>query len=171
MNILFCLLPIEQQNKALQTYRNHQLSLTSMVCFVGTLQAIAVTFVMEHKPSVWKIGFDMNLLAAAYAVCFSLSISLSLSLIITLTCLFLFQFLKGYCRIKHFILCARDSDEDKRACICNCFQPFDDDHCSNHGLLHLGRTNISWKVIFCSHQPFLASMHALSCMHLQDTSW
>ena len=38
------------------------------MCFVGTLQAIAVTFVVEHKPSVWKIGIDMNLLAAAYAV-------------------------------------------------------------------------------------------------------
>jgi hypothetical protein len=54
----------------LKTYRNHQLSLTSLVCFVGTLQAIAVTFVMEHKPSAWKIGFDMRLLAAAYAVRF-----------------------------------------------------------------------------------------------------
>ncbi|KAK4253148.1 hypothetical protein QN277_010754 [Acacia crassicarpa] len=55
------------QAKALETYKNHQLSLTSLVCFVGTLQAIVVTFVMEHNPSVWKIGFDMNLLAAAYA--------------------------------------------------------------------------------------------------------
>ncbi|THU71326.1 hypothetical protein C4D60_Mb04t00230 [Musa balbisiana] len=44
-----------------------QLSLTTWICFVGTLQAIAVTFVMEHKPSAWTIGFDMNLLAAAYA--------------------------------------------------------------------------------------------------------
>lgn len=44
------------------------MSLTSLVCFVGTLQAIAVTFVMEHKPSAWQIGFDMRLLAAAYAV-------------------------------------------------------------------------------------------------------
>ncbi|URD99301.1 EamA-like transporter family [Musa troglodytarum] len=44
-----------------------QLSLTTWICFVGTLQAIAVTFVMERKPSAWTIGFDMNLLAAAYA--------------------------------------------------------------------------------------------------------
>ncbi|KAK6942126.1 EamA domain [Dillenia turbinata] len=44
-----------------------QLSLTTLVCFMGTLQAIAVTFVMEHNPSVWSIGWDMNLLAAAYA--------------------------------------------------------------------------------------------------------
>ncbi|CAL9151303.1 unnamed protein product [Musa hybrid cultivar] len=44
-----------------------QLSLTTWICFVGTLQAIAVTLVMEHKPSAWTIGFDMNLLAAAYA--------------------------------------------------------------------------------------------------------
>ncbi|KAG6473897.1 WAT1-related protein At5g07050-like [Zingiber officinale] len=43
------------------------LSLTTWICGVGTLQAIAVTSIMEHKPSVWKIGFDMNLLAAAYA--------------------------------------------------------------------------------------------------------
>ncbi|KAL8546984.1 hypothetical protein ACS0TY_006633 [Phlomoides rotata] len=56
------------QKAALKTYSNHQLSLTSMVCFMGTIQAIAVTFVMEHKASVWCIGWDMNLLAAAYAV-------------------------------------------------------------------------------------------------------
>ncbi|PHT30157.1 WAT1-related protein [Capsicum baccatum] len=43
------------------------LSLTTLVCFMGTLQSIAVTLVMEHKPSAWAIGFDMNLLAAAYA--------------------------------------------------------------------------------------------------------
>uniref|UniRef100_A0A0E0DRC1 EamA domain-containing protein n=1 Tax=Oryza meridionalis TaxID=40149 RepID=A0A0E0DRC1_9ORYZ len=43
------------------------LSLTTLICFVGTLQAIVVTFAMEHSMSVWKIGFDMNLLAAAYA--------------------------------------------------------------------------------------------------------
>jgi len=56
------------QAKAIQTYKNHQLSLTSLVCFIGTVQAIAVTFVVEHNPSVWRIGWDMNLLAAAYAV-------------------------------------------------------------------------------------------------------
>ncbi|CAK7336454.1 unnamed protein product [Dovyalis caffra] len=63
------------QTKALKTYKNHQLSLTSLMCFVGTLQAIAVTFVMEHKPSVWSIGWDMNLLAAAYAGIVTSSIS------------------------------------------------------------------------------------------------
>lgn len=63
------------QKAALKTYSNHQLSLTSMVCFMGTLQAIAVTFVMEHKPSVWSIGWDMNLLAAAYAGIVTSSIS------------------------------------------------------------------------------------------------
>ncbi|KAJ7982396.1 WAT1-related protein [Quillaja saponaria] len=55
------------QAKAIETYKNHQLTLTSLVCFVGTVQAIAVTFVAEHKTSVWRIGWDMNLLAAAYA--------------------------------------------------------------------------------------------------------
>ncbi|KAI4300925.1 hypothetical protein L6164_034251 [Bauhinia variegata] len=44
-----------------------QLSLTALVCFLGTLQSTAVAFVVEHNPSVWSIGWDMNLLAAAYA--------------------------------------------------------------------------------------------------------
>ncbi|XP_047974812.1 WAT1-related protein At5g07050-like [Salvia hispanica] len=63
------------QKAALKTYSNHQLSLTTMVCGMGTLQAIAVTFVMEHNPSVWTIGWDMNLLAAAYAGIVTSSIS------------------------------------------------------------------------------------------------
>ncbi|KAL2326290.1 hypothetical protein Fmac_025348 [Flemingia macrophylla] len=63
------------QAKAIQTYKNHQLSLTSLVCFIGTIQAIAVTFVVEHNTSVWKIGWDMNLLAAAYAGIVTSSIS------------------------------------------------------------------------------------------------
>ncbi|KAI3445183.1 hypothetical protein Pfo_001848 [Paulownia fortunei] len=63
------------QKAALKTYSNHQLSLTSLVCFMGTLQAIAVTFVMEHNTSVWRIGWDMNLLAAAYAGIVTSSIS------------------------------------------------------------------------------------------------
>ncbi|CAA3015152.1 WAT1-related At5g07050-like [Olea europaea subsp. europaea] len=53
-----------------------QLSLTAIVCFLGTLQSIAVTFVMEHNSSAWTIGWDMNLLAAAYAVCLILSLYL-----------------------------------------------------------------------------------------------
>ncbi|KAI4384607.1 hypothetical protein MLD38_002733 [Melastoma candidum] len=63
------------QTKALETYRNHQLSLTSLVCLVGTIQAIAVTLVMERKPGAWKVGWDMNLLAAAYAGIVTSSIS------------------------------------------------------------------------------------------------
>lgn len=35
---------------------------------MGTLQSLALTFVMEHNPSALNIGFDMNLLASAYAV-------------------------------------------------------------------------------------------------------
>lgn len=65
------------QAVTMRRYPAH-LSLTAIVCFLGTLQSIAVTFVMEHKASVWTIGWDMNLLAAAYAVSLSLSLSLSL---------------------------------------------------------------------------------------------
>ncbi|KAL3637104.1 hypothetical protein CASFOL_019403 [Castilleja foliolosa] len=58
----------------MRKYTAH-LSLTAIVCFLGTLQSIAVTFVMEHKPNAWAIGFDMNLLAAAYAGIVSSSIA------------------------------------------------------------------------------------------------
>ncbi|KAL1531144.1 WAT1-related protein-like protein [Salvia divinorum] len=52
-----------------------QLSLTVLVCFMGTLQSIIVTFFMEHRPHSWAIEFDMNLLAVAYAGIISSSIS------------------------------------------------------------------------------------------------
>ncbi|PWA44677.1 eamA domain, WAT1-related protein [Artemisia annua] len=54
------------QNVTMRRY-TAPLSLTCLVCFIGTLQSIVVTFVMEHKPNAWTIGWDMNLLAAAYA--------------------------------------------------------------------------------------------------------
>ncbi|CAA7026883.1 unnamed protein product [Microthlaspi erraticum] len=63
------------QAKILKTYAKHQLSLTTLVCFIGTVQAAAVTFVMEHNPSAWRIGWDMNLLAAAYSGIVASSIS------------------------------------------------------------------------------------------------
>ncbi|KAD3338617.1 hypothetical protein R6Q59_026530 [Mikania micrantha] len=62
------------QNVTMRKY-TAPLSLTCLVCFIGTLQSIAVTFVMEHKPGVWTIGWDMNLLAAAYAGIVSSSIA------------------------------------------------------------------------------------------------
>ncbi|MCD7459325.1 hypothetical protein HAX54_040636 [Datura stramonium] len=54
------------QNITMRKY-TAPLSLTALVCLMGTLQSMAVTFIMEHKISVWTVGFDMNLLAAAYA--------------------------------------------------------------------------------------------------------
>ncbi|KAL5700397.1 hypothetical protein ACHQM5_025842 [Ranunculus cassubicifolius] len=58
----------------LKTYPAH-LSLTTLICFVGTLQSIAVTFAMEHTPSAWSIGWDLNLFSAAYAGIVSSSIA------------------------------------------------------------------------------------------------
>ncbi|CAL9774509.1 unnamed protein product [Musa acuminata subsp. burmannicoides] len=55
------------QEETLKQY-SARLSLMTWVYFVGTLQATLVTFVLEHKPAVWTIGFDINFLAAAYAV-------------------------------------------------------------------------------------------------------
>ncbi|CAN6978003.1 unnamed protein product [Brassica rapa subsp. trilocularis] len=54
------------QAATLKTYSSH-LSLSTMVCFMGTLQSTALTFVMEPSLSALNVGFDMNLLASAYA--------------------------------------------------------------------------------------------------------
>ncbi|CAN7062844.1 hypothetical protein IGI04_016933 [Brassica rapa subsp. trilocularis] len=62
------------QASTLKKYSAH-LSLSTMVCFMGTLQSLALTFVMEHNSSALNIGFDMNLLASAYAGIMSSSIA------------------------------------------------------------------------------------------------
>ncbi|KAG2290724.1 hypothetical protein Bca52824_050328 [Brassica carinata] len=62
------------QASTLKKYSAH-LSLSTMVCFMGTLQSLALTFVMEHNPSALNIGFDMNLLASVYAGIMSSSIA------------------------------------------------------------------------------------------------
>ncbi|KAL8162657.1 hypothetical protein V2J09_014146 [Rumex salicifolius] len=67
------------QAKTLKVFKDHQLSLTSMVCFMGTLQAVAVTFVMEHKPSgivtssisYYVQGLVMKKKGPVFATCFS----------------------------------------------------------------------------------------------------
>lgn len=44
-----------------------ELSLTAMICFMGTLGGTAVSLVMERDINAWKIGFDAKLLAAVYS--------------------------------------------------------------------------------------------------------
>ncbi|KAF4393506.1 hypothetical protein F8388_023310 [Cannabis sativa] len=58
----------------LQTYKNHQLSLTTLVCLIGTIQAVAVTFVAEHKLSVisyYVQGIVMKKRGPVFATAFS----------------------------------------------------------------------------------------------------
>ncbi|CAF2266036.1 hypothetical protein YC2023_044463 [Brassica napus] len=62
------------QAATLKRYSSH-LSLSTMVCFMGTLQSTALAFVMEPNLSAWNIAFDMNLLASAYAGIMSSSIA------------------------------------------------------------------------------------------------
>ncbi|CAI0395459.1 unnamed protein product [Linum tenue] len=44
-----------------------ELSLTALICLLGTVEGSAVSLVMERDMSAWKIGFDSRLLAAAYS--------------------------------------------------------------------------------------------------------
>ncbi|CAH8354591.1 unnamed protein product [Eruca vesicaria subsp. sativa] len=54
------------QAATLKRYSSH-LTLSTMVCFMGTLQSTALTFVIEPNLSAWNIRYDMNLLASLYA--------------------------------------------------------------------------------------------------------
>ncbi|ANM58972.1 nodulin MtN21 /EamA-like transporter family protein [Arabidopsis thaliana] len=44
-----------------------ELSLTTLICLMGTLEGTAVSLVTVRDLSAWKIGFDSNLFAAAYS--------------------------------------------------------------------------------------------------------
>lgn len=128
------------QTHALKSFSSAPLSLTSLICFMGTLQAIAVTLVMERKPSVWKIGFDMNLLAAAYAVrnassCSAHKLSL-FNFSSPLTSFPMFCQCTGHRDIEYRLLCPRTGDTTKGSCLCLCFQPSNDDHSGHHGILY-----------------------------------
>ncbi|CAN0837134.1 WAT1-related protein At2g39510 [Linum grandiflorum] len=53
-----------------------ELSLTAMICMMGTIEGSVLALVMEWgNPSVWAVGFDFNLLAAVYSgvICSGLS--------------------------------------------------------------------------------------------------
>ncbi|KAJ0086128.1 hypothetical protein Patl1_08389 [Pistacia atlantica] len=44
-----------------------ELSLSSLICLMGVVEGAAVSFIMERDMSIWRIGFDSRLLAAAYS--------------------------------------------------------------------------------------------------------
>ncbi|CAN7099188.1 unnamed protein product [Brassica rapa subsp. narinosa] len=44
-----------------------ELSLTALICLMGTLEGTAVLLLTVRDLSAWKIGFDSNLFAAAYS--------------------------------------------------------------------------------------------------------
>eukprot|EP00253_Pinus_taeda_P032028 PITA_32028 len=60
-SILFIL-----QAAVLETYSAH-LSLATLICFIGTLQAAVLSVAVVRDPSKWALGWDINLLTAVYS--------------------------------------------------------------------------------------------------------
>ncbi|XP_042064063.1 WAT1-related protein At1g44800-like [Salvia splendens] len=54
------------QNNTLKEYPA-ELSLTTLICLMGTVEGGIVAAIMERRPSAWAIGFDARLLAATYS--------------------------------------------------------------------------------------------------------
>jgi len=44
-----------------------QLSLATLICFLGTLQATVLSLAVVRDPSQWALGWDLNLLTAVYS--------------------------------------------------------------------------------------------------------
>jgi drug/metabolite transporter (DMT)-like permease len=44
-----------------------QISLATLICFMGTLQATVLGAALVRQPSKWAVGWDINLLSAVYA--------------------------------------------------------------------------------------------------------
>lgn len=55
------------QNNTLKEYPA-ELSLTALICLMGTVEGGIVAVIMERRRSAWEIGFDARLLAAVYTV-------------------------------------------------------------------------------------------------------
>ena len=56
------------QNSVIKKYPA-QISLATLICFLGTLQAIILAAALEGNISKWALGCDMNLLSMFYVVC------------------------------------------------------------------------------------------------------
>ncbi|EPS73987.1 hypothetical protein M569_00767, partial [Genlisea aurea] len=54
------------QNKTLKEYPA-EMSLTTLICLMGTVEGGIVASIMVRKKSAWAMGFDTRLLAAAYS--------------------------------------------------------------------------------------------------------
>jgi len=54
------------QAAVLKKYSAH-LSLTTLICFIGTLQATLLSLAFVRDPSKWALGWDINLLTAVYS--------------------------------------------------------------------------------------------------------
>jgi len=54
------------QNSVLKKYTAH-ISLATLICFVGTIQAAVLGLCVVHDPSKWALRWDINLLSAVYA--------------------------------------------------------------------------------------------------------
>lgn len=54
------------QARVLKQY-SAQLSLATLICFLGTLQATVLGVAFVREPSMWALGWDINLLAAVYS--------------------------------------------------------------------------------------------------------
>ncbi|TVU30746.1 hypothetical protein EJB05_22383 [Eragrostis curvula] len=54
------------QSHTLRSYPA-ELSLTTLICTLGSAQSAAVALVMEHDIKAWLIGFDMRLFTAVYS--------------------------------------------------------------------------------------------------------
>eukprot|EP00253_Pinus_taeda_P035078 PITA_35078 len=54
------------QTAVLKNY-SAQLSLATLICFIGTLQATVLSLAFVRDPSKWALGWDINLLTAVYS--------------------------------------------------------------------------------------------------------
>ena len=63
---------LNMQAAVLRRY-SAQLSLATLICFLGTLQATVLSLAVVRDSSQWALGWDINLLTAVYTVSFPLS--------------------------------------------------------------------------------------------------
>lgn len=58
---------LEWQSTTIKKY-SAPISLTFLVCFMGSLQTAVVALAMDHNASAWRLGWDIRLFSALYNV-------------------------------------------------------------------------------------------------------
>jgi hypothetical protein len=142
-----------------------ELSLTVLICGVGSLMSGSVALVAERRNThAWVIGFDTRLFTVVYAVS-PVVIARVLALLIVSGCLAdRHERLAGYRVLRSGVLCPGHRVQAEGPGVRDGLQPAVHDHHRRHGLHHSQGGDHSWKVYRITYTIYMYTSTISSCI-------